>query len=1109
MVSKKVSVGILLCLISCVLHAAPEAIRITDRSLLYINDQLFELVHYSLRWKTSFQNNGVLAAPNALCKEKDVVSFSGKFKVTDGTFDFSESLHFHEENQADFSWEMKNEAGVPTNLLHFRTLLPLDDILQNPISADGVPLKLRASFDEKNMRVDAKNVHLLKIPMRNAALLLEGQFNVQLQDNRKWKSNKGELRIFPKQIREGKRLKHASLKLKITVQPYRNNPIPLNKVANMGFRDEKPGDGLGGWTDEGPQNDLRTFPVGKQKFGDVLFEIVNPEKNKNKSCIVLRGPTRPLFPENAEIVLDRALPGKYLYVLNAVGWERPGKTVGNIVVEYDKALFVNKETAIFSVKSGTDTANFWTPRWLANAVVGWNGFNPAAEIGLYLTCFELTGAPIRKITFESAGNMVWMIAGVTLSEVPPKIVPQEGVTTRPDKDWAVLRNRIGVKPGSILDFSDFNDAPAGKYGHVTVRNGHFEFVDRPGIPVRFNGANLCGALPKDNKTVDRMADEFASMGYNLVRLHHYDQIIRAHKGKSTGLTPYFMERFDYVLYAFKKRGIYATIDLYTQRKPEKGEIPGYDGESLKTLTYVNDDARKNIEEFAANWLNHVNVYTKTAWKDEPAIASISIINENTIYMTMRTASPVVRSIYEKRFETWLKERNRTVNDQNRDMVYRHFLSETYLAGFHELEKFLRDLGVKVPVTDQNLRNMVPLSALRNHYDYVDNHSYWSHPSFLEKLWRLPVIVSGRSAIERFAGPLPGIFPTRLYGKPFTVSEWCFCFPNKFYIEGSFLTSAYAALQDWDALCIFTYSHGVTGIENEQSIIGWFDIVGDPMRKLSERAANCLYLRGDVAKAKKEFPVLIDSKYWEHENGIYEYPTAVERLGLVSGMGTVVAERNAVPVLPANTKAVLTLPGPAWKTKFPVSDISGVSPDLHQILFQNNLLSQKELDLKQSRFLSDTGELLLDCKKNQFSVVTPRSEAFVLEKDQTITGKFARVRNMDCFSACFLTAKDSRTLQKSDRILILHLTDTKSSGTRFRDRDMTIMETKGNLPTLIRRGKVDLTIQRDLSKFKLFAVDFDGSRMYEVPMKIAAGKSTFRLETEKAGKVTAAYELVRE
>jgi hypothetical protein len=49
--------------------------------------------------------------------------------------------------------------------------------------------------------------------------------------------------------------------------------LDLSGVANRSLADDVAGDGQGGWTDEGPDKDLRKLPTGDQVIGDLPFRI--------------------------------------------------------------------------------------------------------------------------------------------------------------------------------------------------------------------------------------------------------------------------------------------------------------------------------------------------------------------------------------------------------------------------------------------------------------------------------------------------------------------------------------------------------------------------------------------------------------------------------------------------------------------------------------------------------------------------------------------------------------------------------------------------------------------------------------------------------------------
>jgi hypothetical protein len=96
-------------------------------------------------------------------------------------------------------------------------------------------------------------------------------------------------------------------------------PLDLRQVANRGFADDVADDGVGGWGDGGPNNDLRSFTLyGNQNFCGVDFDIINPAKNDDKSCIVLSGQNDKRLPVSVELDVNQKAGGAYF--LHAASW---------------------------------------------------------------------------------------------------------------------------------------------------------------------------------------------------------------------------------------------------------------------------------------------------------------------------------------------------------------------------------------------------------------------------------------------------------------------------------------------------------------------------------------------------------------------------------------------------------------------------------------------------------------------------------------------------------------------------------------------------------------------------------------------------------------------
>jgi len=141
--------------------------------------------------------------------------------------------------------------------------------------------------------------------------------------------------------------------------------VDLTKQANRGFADDVAGDGKGGWTDEGPDNDLRDMPTGLLTLYGVPFRIIEPAGNGGRSCIVLRaGPglgtrtDRPEYPASVTVPVGRRT--NVLYFLLGVGWGTPGD-VATLTVHY-----ADGQAARIPLRDGVNVRN-WHDAPLPNA----------------------------------------------------------------------------------------------------------------------------------------------------------------------------------------------------------------------------------------------------------------------------------------------------------------------------------------------------------------------------------------------------------------------------------------------------------------------------------------------------------------------------------------------------------------------------------------------------------------------------------------------------------------------------------------------------------------------------------------------------------------------
>ncbi len=628
----------------------------------------------------------------------------------------------------------------------------------------------------------------------------------------------------------------------------------------------------------------------------------------------------------------------------------------------------------------------------------------------------------------------------------------EEYVTAPGKDWIELESARDVVPGSPLDFSDQLDAPAGKYGRVIVNgDGHFAFEKKKDTAVRFVGTNLCfTAQYLDKPEADALADRLARMGYNAVRIHHYDKYLVDLKAPdSLTIDRDNLDKLDYLIYALKKRGIYITTDIYVSRIIKAGDgIPEFvegAGKLAKALLPISEKMRENWKTFAREWLTHRNPYTGLSLVDDPVLYSIGLTNENNIYACWNLY-PKITARYDELFREWQKKQNPeakivAVDPNNR--LFREFLYELQENYTLELRRYLKDeLKVKALLSDLNMDDRIPLTVIRNQMDIVDDHKYHDHPKFPGKPFQYPFSFRQESAISGLGHEVPGrLFPARIFEKPYSVTEYRYCTPNRFRMEGGALLGSYAAFQGWDALYQFAWAHSKDTVMADDPI-GSFNGANDLLAQLSDRLIMFLFRRHDATAAREGVALRVAPDFWaemKSKSGFViadEYsPVKFRQLGLITKVGMVVGDPQ--------------IPGVELISK---AQAEGALP------LQEPEIEKRRKEMFQTGIArSMNGELSLDSKANVFTATTPRSEVLSAVEGTHQVGAL-NVSGIDTPTTVAACSLDGRDLGSSSRILIFHLTDVCDSGIRFKNAERKVILSAGQLPHLLRRSKLEISLK---------------------------------------------------
>ncbi len=706
---------------------------------------------------------------------------------------------------------------------------------------------------------------------------------------------------------------------------------------------------------------------------------------------------------------------------------------------------------------------------------------------------DAKNAPSSTIEFDVSGAFADS-AGQKPGKVDLGLPPPPLKIVAGDK-WVVFPWTNDVKPGSILDFSKVlpREAPAGKDGFARVSpEGHFVFEkDAKKTPRRFVGGNLCfGANFLSKEEADRAVQDFVARGWNAIRLHHLDVTITKDEWNDiwnrrtwSELSPEKLDKLDYLVAACKKAGLYVTFDLYAMGS--YGSCEGFDKPlhcgTIKAIVPIHKPAEDLWFKRSMELFDHVNPYTGTKWKDEPAVLFVTLLNEDSIASVWWGAADV----YVEKYNEWAKGKGYPQfekKDIGKHKEFAEFLYEVKSDANRRMTKRLKEAGVKTLVSGGNWWENMAQVYEREALEVVDNHQYAD--IYYGASGNVVMHFNNQANLQNGspAYSLPIMMAsTRVFGKPFTVTEWNFCNPNRWRAEGGLTMGAYAALQDWDAIFRFAWSHERPPMFKQSPSKG-FDIVTDPLSQLTERQAVLLFGRRDAAPAKGSaaYGVTADEAFGGGLGDMWSrglYPLPFTELGHTMRIGSFAADGGRKPAL-----AVDKVYTAANKKEIPAFNRAGVS---------------------------DTRETSIDYNKGSLRVSTPRTAGVCSLKKQDLSAGPLAVSGATAFCTVSASSMDGADLERSKRVVVFHLTDLLNSGAVFTNEKRTDMTNWGDLPYLAAAGEAKIALKNANKGLKVWAVAADGTRLREVPATYEDGAYRFTARIaagEGANAPTMVYEL---
>lgn len=906
--------------------------------------------------------------------------------------------------------------------------------------------------------------------------------------------------------------------------------LPMEQAANWGFADRIAGDGKGGWHDCGAAQDASSFPFWRQTFANVPFRVLDPERNGGNAVAALRCPNLPSLPEKVEITMKTPVRGRYLYLLHSSAW---GDSKGSICGTIE--LTGTEGKAEIPVVYGRDLIDWWKGKPVENAVVGAlimpkDGFGAA-----YVSRFEIpesVGA-VSEIAFRKRkeSGVLWLVIAATVSGKKYRYPEARKTKIQADRVWKALPQSVKAvtEAGTALDLSGlFSRHTVGELGRVVIGGtGHFEFENRPGVPVRFFSFNqnreFGSYFAKVTEIVSKQdareyADQIVRNGYNMVRIWgHHMRSGNWKNLKAFEFDPVLRDYFDYLLYCLKQRGVYIYLSL---NMPALGFDYCYPWGGAEKNDWNLYRHRRDFDAWckgAELVLNHVNPYTGMRWIDDPQIAAIDCNNEQEFAFLKADDryAGLFREFLRKKYgsmdrlkQAWGKEAEaihsfddiRTFQPLHRDRpgaVGRdraEFMTEQESGLYRRELAFLRKLGYKGPVTSLAMGKSMRHAGVRKEFEFVTMNAYHDHPSGgpLEKGGR----INQSSSIGSGANTVRSYLAARLYGKPFLVSEHGHCFWNKYRYEHGFVLGGYAALNGFDVLTAFA----MAPTRNANSKIVDFEIRFDPIRRATELMTALLFRRGDVKTAPFETRIVMD---WKEVIRSNELTGSVSGAQLYMGLvGRCSLDQTALPVrwnelqIPRTGVSATAI----RRADSSVVDSNGSMFDMDKILASlkscGMLSAENRTDASKDYFVSATGELVMDSRRNRMTVETERFQGICAEAGSRAEFRNFRILEMNRRGCLALASIDgTKNIAESGRLLLFVVTNALNSGMVFEDEDQRVCLNHGGVPILLETGMFSVEIRTArTAQMKAWALALNGTRIAELPLRRTADGVVLKIDT---------------
>ncbi len=629
-----------------------------------------------------------------------------------------------------------------------------------------------------------------------------------------------------------------------------------------------------------------------------------------------------------------------------------------------------------------------------------------------------------------------------------------------------------------LSFVYSKEKPAGRHGFLNVDGDQFVFED--GTKARFWGTcfNSAQCFPSHEHSA-KLAKRLGKVGINIVRFHQMDaewstpNIFQFTKGEykpnTLSFDPVSVDRLDYLIHCLKQEGVYIYMDLLTYRRFKEGD-------GLKDANLLDDSAKpystfnKKLIELQKRYCydiwTHINPYTGLAYKDDPAIVLVEITNECDLFTQKVTLEPY-RSELEDLYRKWAEGRKiklpkDKIDFTKPDKTMLEFFIKVTQDYYREMMEYMREAGVKIPITGTNWTRGVAFLSSQLVTDYTDTHAYTSGGGG----WR---DINGRFGNQSNLGTPNNMLPTlafnRVTGKPFFVSEWDNPWPNEWRAESSLLMASVGSMQGWSGFSIHTYRYSLDedvdmigkpitsrSIGNRAYRGGVFDTFNDPAKFGLFYHAALIMRRGDVKPSGKTTSIKIDD--------------------ITAGPNI-----KALQLTPEQNRVEMVVPGVTARGTV-------ISPETEVVNIANG------------EVISDTKELYRNLKKQIGWIDSPRTKAVYgfVGKEGIISLSNMKVNVKTDFATVAISSLTDEPIKSSTNMLLTAVGRADNTGAVY-NKERNIQIEPGHGPVQVEIIEAAIEIETDKSNLRIFSVNPQGFIIGYIPSSYKDGIFRFEIGRE--------------